>query len=173
MKLRPLNINDAELMLEWMHDHELVKDLHRNFEKLTIDDCKVFIKKANETIEDKHYAVAEDDETYVGTVSLKNIDKRLKCAELGIVMRRSSHGKGAAQYAVNEIIRIASEDFEINKVYWCVSVNNDRALRFYDKMGFERVDIMSYPEIMRHIEKVNQYTNEEVKNYVWYVSEKK
>lgn len=170
MRLRKLKASDAEPMLEWMHDHELVKDLHRNFEKLTIEDCKAFIQKANESKEDRHYAVTDDNDIYLGTVSLKDIDKELKCAELGIVMRRCSHGTGAAQYAVKEVIdNIGHNDCGLETVYWCVSGQNIRALRFYDKMGFARIDIFSNPKISEHINKTNQYSCAEIERYIWYV----
>lgn len=39
--LRPLLESDAPLMLEWMHDEELVKALHKDFSSMTIDNCKI------------------------------------------------------------------------------------------------------------------------------------
>ena len=44
--LRPLQLSDALFMLEWMHDYELVKDLHKDFSSITIENCENFIKSA-------------------------------------------------------------------------------------------------------------------------------
>ena len=36
MKLRKLELKDAPLMLEWMHDETVVEDLHTDFASKTI-----------------------------------------------------------------------------------------------------------------------------------------
>lgn len=33
------------------------------------------------------------------------------------------------------------EEFKLKRIYWCVSPDNKRAVRFYDKNGCERVSI--------------------------------
>ena len=43
MYLRELNQNDAFLMLEWMHDKNVVGNLRGDFASKTIDDCIEFI----------------------------------------------------------------------------------------------------------------------------------
>ena len=44
MKLRKLEEKDAPLMLEWMHDPEVVADMRTNFADKTLEDCLSFIK---------------------------------------------------------------------------------------------------------------------------------
>lgn len=39
MKLRKLELKDADLMLEWMHSQDVVKMLAQNFENKTMEDC--------------------------------------------------------------------------------------------------------------------------------------
>ena len=39
MHLRRLERKDAPLMLEWMHDRNVIKDLNTDFASKTIDDC--------------------------------------------------------------------------------------------------------------------------------------
>ena len=43
MRLRKLEEKDAPLMLEWMHDPDVVENLNKNFAAMTMDDCKRFI----------------------------------------------------------------------------------------------------------------------------------
>ena len=38
MKLRELKISDAPLMLDWMHDEDVVKDLKKDFKSMAIYD---------------------------------------------------------------------------------------------------------------------------------------
>jgi len=75
MKLRKLMEKDAELMLEWMHDESVVEYMGANFASKTIDDCKNFIMSNQATDKDLNLAIVDDDDTYMGTVSLKHINK--------------------------------------------------------------------------------------------------
>ena len=92
MKLRELRAKDAQLMLEWMHDPDVVKDLRRDFASKTLEDCLQFIQASKNSEEDLHCAIVNDEDEYMGTVSLKHI--REGRAEFGITVRRCSMGKG-------------------------------------------------------------------------------
>ena len=92
MKLRELRAKDAQLMLEWMHDPDVVKDLRRDFASKTLEDCLQFIQSSKNSKEDLHCAVVNDDDEYMGTVSLKHI--RAGKAEFGITVRSCAMGKG-------------------------------------------------------------------------------
>ena len=163
MKLRKLELKDAPHMLEWMHDKSVVEDLRTNFLTKTIEDCQNFIKGSWYDKNNWNVAIVDEDDTYMGTVSLKNIKKT--SAEFGITVRASAMGKGYSIWAMNEILRIAFEEYKLEQVYWCVSPDNKRAVRFYDKNEFERVEAITLGEI-------EGYTQEQIDAYVWYVVKK-
>lgn len=145
MKLRDLDIKDAPLMLEWMHDESVVENLRGNFKEKTLNDCVAFIESANNKDHDIHLAIATEEDEYMGTVSLKNIDRVTNSAEFAITVRKTAMGRGYSWYGMEEILRKAFEDYHLESVYWCVSRNNDRAVRFYDKHNFhETVDIPTF-----------------------------
>ena len=73
MKIRNLSLKDAPLMLEWMHDPDVVKDLQANFAAKTLEDCRAFIESAQDTSANLHMAITDDNDEYMGTVSLKHI----------------------------------------------------------------------------------------------------
>lgn len=142
MKLRSLELKDATLMLEWMHDEDVVKGLRGQFSKKTIDDCNVFINAAQDKGDNIHLAVVSDEDEYMGTVSLKNINEKDKNAEFAITVRKTAMGRGYSWYGMEEMIRLAFEQYGLESVYWCVDRNNKRAVRFYDKHNFhETIDI--------------------------------
>ena len=70
MKLRKLCHRDAPLMLEWMHDPDCVENLQANFASKTLEDCERFVAYAQEPGEDLHLAIVDENDTYMGTVSL-------------------------------------------------------------------------------------------------------
>lgn len=136
--LRRLLEKDASLMLEWMHDENVVSSLGTDFRKKTLKDALSFIRWSLEPeCGEVHLACVSDDDEYLGTVSLKHIDQKNKNAEYAICFRRCAHGTGAASYATEQILRIAFEDQKLEKVYLYLYSINTRAERFYQKQNFK------------------------------------
>lgn len=161
MKLRKLEIKDAPLMLEWMHDNDVVENLGTNFLSKTLEDCVSFIKHSRDSESDLHLAVVDENDVYMGTVSLKGIDYESKTAEFAIAIRKKAMGKGFSSFAMKEIIRIGFEELNLNAIYWCVLKENKRAVRFYDKNGYSRTNIVNKEIYSRYREKQNR-------NFFWY-----
>ena len=157
MRLRDLKQKDAPLMLEWMHDPTVVENLKADFLSKSIDDCESFIISAQKRNKNLHLAITDDNDEYMGTVSLKNINNH--SAEFGIIVRRCAMGKGYSKYAMNEIIRVAFEELDLKAVYWCVNPQNYRAVRFYEKNEYKKANAPK--------EAIN-YTDYERKNFYWY-----
>ena len=63
-------------------------------------------------------------------------------------------GKGYSQFGMNEIIKIGLETMGLDKIYWYVNRENERAIRFYDKCGYQRM----------HLEQLDERNDE----YIWY-----
>lgn len=141
MRLRELVEEDAPLMLEWMHDSDVIAGLPTDFASKTKDDCLAFINSA-EKPQELHLAIASEENEYMGTVSLKHIDRESGNAEFAIVVRKAAMGRGYSWYSMVSILDMAFEQLNLQSVYWCVSTDNRRACRFYDKHGFhETCDI--------------------------------
>lgn len=158
MRLRPLELKDAPFMLEWMHSENVTHDLATDFSKKSIQDCERFIQNSLNSQTDMHLAIVSDVDEYMGTVSLKHINREKKYAEFAITVRECAMGKGYSWFGMSEILRIAFEECGLNSVYWCVSRLNKRAVRFYDKHKFqELIDVPS--------EALVRYANQDLK---WY-----
>ncbi len=147
------------MMLDWMKDDSVVKYLQNDFKSKTKTECIEFIK-SSQSNKNVHFAIADDDDMYVGTVSLKNINA--EAAEFAITVCKRAMGKGYAVFAMNELLLYGFNEKRLKYIYWCVSEENKRALRFYDKNGYKRIDI----EKLR-IE--TNYTEEQRNKYVWYM----
>lgn len=160
MYLRKLRKQDAPLMLEWMHDSSVVKDLQTDFESKTLEDCVKFIENSLLDARNLHLAISDESDTYQGTVSLKNICDGT--AEFAITVRTSAMGQGIAVEAMNKIIDVAFEEKGLKSIYWCVSPKNKRAVRFYDKNGYRRVssDALILGE---------GYSESQIREYYWYL----
>lgn len=136
MKLRNLAEKDADGMLSWMHDKEINCVFANDFASFSKEKVLEFI---NSSVDDKscvHYACVDDDDNYLGTVSLKHIDNAAKNAEYAVSFCKSAQGTGAAAYATQEILRIGFIELNLERIYLNVLADNGRANHFYNKMGF-------------------------------------
>lgn len=165
-KLRQLMIKDANLMLEWMHDDDVIKDLKNNFKEKTIEDCICFIKKSVNDKKNCNLAIADDTDTYLGTVSIKNINNTDKSGEFAITIRKVAMGTGCSTYAIHEIIKYGFNILGLRKIYWYVSKNNLRAIKFYDKNKYSRIN---YNQLAEQISGIENLNNEE---YIYYLVKK-
>lgn len=156
MRLRRLEEKDASLMLEWMHDPTVVEYMQADFASKTIDDCVQFIRTSSAE-GSEHFAVVDDNDEYMGTVSLKHITDEE--AEFAITVRKVAMGKGISSFAMKEIINHGFEVLKLDSIYWCVNPKNKRAARFYDKNGYQRV---------KAPENIEGYSPEQIQKYIWY-----
>lgn len=138
MRLRELELKDAEEMLAWMHDNEVIGLLPTHFNEMSLEDCKAFIESSKKNkVHNIHFAVVNEADEYLGTISLKNIDYLNQNAEYAVVLGKKAIGKGVAKQATLETLKYAFEDLQLERVYLCVFRDNVRARKFYDKFGFK------------------------------------
>lgn len=159
MILRELKLEDAVLMLEWMHDSNVVAGLQTDFYSKSIDDCYRFILNSHDDKRNLHLAIADDYDIYHGTVSLKNIEDNT--AEFAIAMRSEAMGTGLSKLAMEKIIEIGFSVLNLSLIYWCVSPRNIRAVRFYDKNGYHRTEAGELCIL-------GDYNQSQINEYIWY-----
>lgn len=157
MYIRELDIKDAPYMLEWMHDKSVVEKLRADFQRKTIDDCISFIVASQDKSNNVHMAIVDDEGTYMGTVSLKNIS--CDTAEFGITIRSCAMGKGFSRFGMVSILNYGFQEYGLESIYWCVDPENKRAVRFYEKNGYKQC----FPP-----RQAMNYSEEEKQHYIWY-----
>lgn len=139
MELRRLKENDIQGMLEWMHDPNVFQFFRFSCENYTEENVAQFIKQAQIDFDNdihRHYAIVDENDQYLGTISLKDIDKKSLNAEYAISLRSNVHGKGIATWATKEILKIAFLQLGLLRVYLNVLSNNTSAIHLYEKCGF-------------------------------------
>ena len=114
--LRKLEERDVSAMLEWMHDETVANNFRFDFMSMTEEKALDFVSKSFSD-ENQHFAIVDEDDNYLGTISLKNISSTDNNAEYAIVLRRNFWGKGYAQKATAEILNYAFNTLKLHKVY--------------------------------------------------------
>lgn len=142
--LRELSENDVPFMLEWMHDLDFQKCFQKNMMKMTYQQAHEFVLKSKHPTDlstchgkDLHFAISEKvSNEYLGTISLKHIDLLNRNAEYAIVVRKKAQGNGIALRATQLLIEYAFSVLKLHKIYLNVYSENERANKFYQKVGF-------------------------------------
>ena len=125
-------------MLEWMHDPEVADNFRVDFVSITPEQADAFIENSFSE-KNQHFAIVDEEDVYMGTISLKNIDLLAKEAEYAVVTRRIAQGKGYAHMATAELASYAFESLKLNRIYLNVLKENHRANHFYRKNGFRYI----------------------------------
>ena len=158
MKLRKLEKKDIPFMLEWMQDKEQAAFFRFDPDSVTEETGAAYIEKAQDQDPDYHFAVVDQNDEYLGTISLKQVDRTNGHAEYAVSMRKCAIGKGIAAEATREILEYARRELGLHRVYLNVFSDNIRARKFYEKMGFTFEG-----EFVDHI-----YVRQAYKNLSWY-----
>lgn len=151
MFLRQLEEKDIPGMLEWMHDPAINQFFRFDADAMDRDKVLEFVTKAR--LKDRkniQLACVNEDDTYLGTISLKDINRHDQTAEYAISFRAAAHGTGAARYATQEILRIAFSEENLCKVYLNVLSENTHAWNFYEKQGFRLEGILRQHILVRN-----------------------
>lgn len=133
--IRLLKSKDAEFMLEWMHDSKINSNFRFDFASMTKEKVLEFIENSFDE-ENQHFAFINENDEYLGTISLKHISKVDKNAEYAITTRGVAQGTGITYKATMEILNYAFKELKLHKVYLNVLEENTRANAFYKKCGF-------------------------------------
>lgn len=155
--LRKLEEKDIPYMLEWMHDEDINKGFQKPFLQATEETAREFILHSFDE-EFQHFAIVNEDDEYLGTISLKRINYRNKNAEYAIVLRKKAQGTGIAQSATLELLNYAFQELKLHKIYLSVLENNVRARKMYERCGFKQEGI-SVDEV---------WINNHFENHIWY-----
>jgi len=133
--MRKLKIEDLDSMYECLTDKDVLKYMQIDGSQITKDSCKSFIKHSF-TDTNKHFAIVDDSDRWIGTISLKHIDYKVGQAEYAIILSKYAQGKGFAYKATEDLLAYAFNVLNLNRVYLNVISDNQKANKLYSKVGF-------------------------------------
>ncbi len=143
-KLRELSRKDLKVINTWRNDEKLISYLGANYRyiDLEIDEAWFdnYLKNRNNTV---RCAIVDSDDMIVGLVSLTNINYVNRTAEFHIMIGESDNqNQGIGTYAVDTMLKHAFNNLNLNRIYLEVLKTNDRAIRVYEKNGFQREGVL-------------------------------
>lgn len=136
-RIRELQLSDMDYMYEWMSDTDVMGSLVLGRTINSKGKIEDFIRASWNDKTNIHFAIVTDENEYVGTVSLKNINYIDRNAEYAIAIRKEFWGKGFSKIATDELLKFGFYKLNMHKIFLNVISKNIRANKFYCKFGFE------------------------------------
>jgi RimJ/RimL family protein N-acetyltransferase len=141
--LRPLELSNAATALPWLNDPECTQWL-RLYRPMTLVAEEKFLKQtADDDTMVRLLIARKEDDAPLGLCSLQGIDARNRDAEFGIMIgAKTTWGRGYGTEATRLLMAYAFETMNLNRVHLFVNAHNERALRSYARIGFQREGVL-------------------------------
>jgi len=146
VKVRAIEIDDLDILMKYLNDLDTKRYLgsalphSRRAEEKWLEGAST----ADPWMDGRIVLAVEDKKTgeFLGTVSLFDISKQNRHAELGIALwNPEGRDKGCGTDAVNVMLWIGFQVLGLNNIYLYALSNNVRAIRVYEKVGFKHIGI--------------------------------
>lgn len=135
MNLIPLEERHVVDFLNW-EDHTDPLYAMYNFEETRETIGEWYLWKTEDK-RDLYYAMMEKGRA-IGYIGLKNISPITRKGEVGIIIDRAEMGKGYGREAMEKLLRVGFNELKLETVYLEVLPWNERAIKLYKKMGFQK-----------------------------------
>lgn len=158
IRLRRLEPEDSAAILAHWNQYELRQYLPTPL-PTSQEDMLQYIKSANEAFGKRSKFTfgieTKADSTLIGIIDLANISWMSRNGEIGIfaIFHPDYRGKGLGKDALIVLLDIAFSVMNMHSVYLWVASFNERAIGFYEKIGFKtqgKLREMAFRDGQRH-----------------------
>lgn len=141
--LRAVRLTDAPYFERWSEDPETRRLQAGRRTPMSPAEAEEFVLRLVQEEGASHVARMIDvGDVTVGNCWLGNLDRANASATLGIVIGDSTfRGRGIGTEAVEQLLSIGFEQLRLERVELWTLASNERAIRAYEKVGFEREGI--------------------------------
>lgn len=142
ISLRKLKMSDKDYFAKWWRDKDLLKLTSGILEKISDKEVDTYFTPMLKS-PDYHFIITTDKQP-IGHISLSK--RRNDWYETQIVIGEKEYwSNGYGSKAIESIIRKALK-LDIEKIYLEVRSTNLRAVRAYEKCGFNKIRTIKYPK---------------------------
>ena len=147
--LSPIEDEHIQHYMSLSDDSELIatmgwKPFRPNEKDRFIDFCKVLTLPNLKDSESIVFSIINTiNDKPIGYVSIKGIDKVEGCAEVGIaIMDTEYRGKGYGTEALKQAVNYAFNEIGLTLLGLTVFPSNQRAIQAYEKVGFQKTELL-------------------------------
>ncbi len=137
--IRSLNEKDAYTSVKWRNDPDIwALTGNRPNKVITIEDELNWIKKVISNKDQARFAIIAD-EKYIGNIYITDIVHNKGQYHI-FIGEKNFWGKGIAYKASKLLINFAKNDLKLKEIYLSVKLENIKAIRLYEKLGFKEIE---------------------------------
>ncbi len=140
MRLRAVERGDIESFYRWINDPDVNDGLAIYLPMSLSDEQAWFENLAKREKAEKPLSIEireSKDWRLIGNCAFFDIDWRVRCAELGIMLgEKTIWNRGHGSTAVRLLCKHGFETLNLNRIFLHVHESNPRAIRTYEKCGF-------------------------------------
>jgi diamine N-acetyltransferase len=141
VRLRPIERDDLPRFVEWFGDPEVRRHLAIYLPFSLAQEERWFenLQGRLERQEDVLLAIETADGVHIGNLGLHAINWKDRSAELGIAIGEKAYwNQGYGTDAIRTLLGLAFRELNLHRVFLRVDADNARAIRCYEKAGFQR-----------------------------------
>jgi len=147
--IRQLELGDEKLLHKWRNNEE--GNLYCGFRYgflLSEESFRLKVKQQVENtdvfpIEKIFIILKKEDLKPIGDISYRNWDKRNRSAEFGLeIGELNERGKGFGYEVLSYFIEFMFNHLNLNRIELNTLIDNERSIKLYKKLGFQKVGIM-------------------------------
>lgn len=136
-RLRRVEREDIPTFVCWFND-PAVREYLTIYRPLSTAEEEKWFEGHLASEDSELFAIETTDGVHIGNTGLHAINWQYRQAELGIVIGEKDYwGKGYGSDAIRTLLRFAFEEMNLHRVFLRVRADNARAIRAYEKCGFE------------------------------------
>lgn len=143
--LRPLEERDMPAYAAGINDTEVGIPAGYRW-PMSVDLARAWLERQQDSVKRGDaflFAVCElGDDRFIGTTWLKEVSWMDGSAELAIYMDHDHIGAGWGTDAVHTLLRFGFVSLGLRRIWLTVDADNARAIRSYEKVGFQREGVM-------------------------------
>jgi RimJ/RimL family protein N-acetyltransferase len=158
VRLRPIQVGDADLCFRWVTDPEVARHLGLTQPPRTVREERTWIAAALGARTQRVFIIEDSRERPIGTVSLRGIDEwegspgrsPKGTARLGLMIgEKHLWDRGYGTAAAKAAVQFAFEQLHLREVRLSCHADNPRGLRCYEKAGFQvsHLDTDYHPQV--------------------------
>jgi RimJ/RimL family protein N-acetyltransferase len=140
--LRALEHDDLARFVRWINDPETRRFLAMRF-PLSMTEEEEWWENLPNRKNDHIFAIEAEDGTHIGNIGLHSVERENRRAMIGIMIGEKGYwGQGYGTDAIKAMLGWAFNYLNLNRVYLTVYAYNERAIRSYEKCGFQHEGTM-------------------------------
>ncbi len=136
--LSPINLEDLEIYTNWLNNKLVAENTGFYGKNFTLESEKAILERLSQG--HTYAIIAKEGNQLLGNAGLESVDNINRTAEIGIFIgEEAKRSKGYGSEALKLLLEYGFKTLNLNNIMLKLNATNERALKCYEKMGFQLI----------------------------------